>query len=60
MIYTVYREGKGFMCMDDDIVGNSYDQVVDEFTVTFDKESDALFNCSSGDIVIPINLPLKE
>lgn len=58
MKYIVYREGKGFMC-----IGNEtpeYDLIINEFTVTFDYEWDAQSECSKGDIVIPINLPLKE
>lgn len=55
MKYVIFNPDKGYLYEDEDYLPGTrtYDHVIDDAVITFDKESDAQFNCGKGDIVVP-------
>lgn len=60
--YAIFNEQKGYMYEDEDLLPGtaSYQHEIDEYTILFNSEEDAKFNCGKGDIVVAIKNPPTE
>jgi hypothetical protein len=52
--YVVWNRDKGFLCENEDTIGDDFDFELDEYTVTFSNLEMAKKYCEKGDIVLKV------
>jgi hypothetical protein len=53
-MYVIYNQSKGFLCENEDTIGDDFDYELDEYTVTFSDLESAKKNCEKGEIVLKV------
>lgn len=52
--YVIYQQDKGFLCEDEDIIGNKYSHELDEYTVFFSTFEEVRKNAEIGESILKL------
>ena len=53
-MFVIYNKDKGFLSENEDVIGCDYNYELDEYTVTFANENDAIKNSEMGEVVLKV------